>query len=166
MSGLAGRSLPRQGRSEGPAKLWTNGDTDGVEDVRTKWRDEEGAAAVEFAIIMTLLFTILFGIVELGITLSKYQSFLGAAREGARYAAVRCAPDSSTVCDDTLIANRVTLTAGYPIGPGSPTEDIVCSVTTRGEPVTVSWSQHFRISIPFVPDLSFDKDMKGVFRCE
>jgi Flp pilus assembly protein TadG len=115
---------------------------------------------------MTLLFTILFGIVEFGITFSKYQSFLGAAREGARYAAVRCAPDSSTVCDDALIANRVTLTSVYTIGPGSPTEDIVCSDTTRGDPVTVTWSQHFTISIPFVPDLSFDKDMKGVFRCE
>ena len=122
--------------------------------------------AVEFAIIMILLFMILFGIIEFGITLSKYEVYLGAAREGARYAAVRCKPESSSGCTNTLIATRVQNAAtGYSLS-NAPTADKNCSDQTTGAEVTVLWNQHFSLRIPFVPDLSFDKDVKGVFRCE
>ncbi len=126
--------------------------------------------AVEFAVIMILLFMILFGVIEFGITLSKYEVYIGAAREGARYAAVRCKPDSSTGCGtsqpDPLIVARVEdSAAGYALS-NDPTADTVCGDSNAGSEVTVSWNQHFSIQIPFVPDLSFDHDVKGVFRCE
>jgi Flp pilus assembly protein TadG len=134
--------------------------------IRKRIRKEEGAVAVEFAIIMILLFMILFGVIEFGITLSKYEVYIGAAREGARYAAVRCKPDSSSGCTNPLIVTRVkNSAAGYPLS-NDPTADKVCGDDTAGSEVTVSWNQHFSIQIPFVPNLSFDKDVKGVFRCE
>ena len=37
-------------------------------------------------------------IVEFGIAFSQLNVYTGAAREGARYAAVRCEPDSTTGC--------------------------------------------------------------------
>jgi Flp pilus assembly protein TadG len=127
---------------------------------------ENGAVAVEFAIIMILLFMILFGVIEFGITLSKYEVYVGAAREGARYAAVRCKPESSTGCTDALIGVRVrNSAAGYPLS-NDPASDKACGDTNAGSEVTVQWNQHFSIQIPFVPDLSFDHDVKGVFRCE
>lgn len=49
---------------------------------------EDGAAAVEFALVSMLLFTLLFGIVGFGFVLFAQQSALHAAREGARLAAV------------------------------------------------------------------------------
>lgn len=49
-------------------------------------RDEKGASLVEFALIVTLLFTLLLGIVIFGILLSKRQVLTQAVAEGARYA--------------------------------------------------------------------------------
>jgi Flp pilus assembly protein TadG len=131
---------------------------------------EDGAAAVEFAIIMTLLFIIVFGIVEFGIAFSKLNVYIGAAREGARYAAVRCQPDTTTGCSDALIAARVDSSAvGYAIGPGSPSEDVVCSSANIGAFVTVSWTQNITVDIPFLPGLNpitYTRTVRGVFRCE
>ena len=136
--------------------------------VRRSLKEETGAAAVEFAIVMVLLITIVFAIVSFGIAFSKLNVYTGAAREGARYAAVRCAP--STSCTNAQIAARVTTAAvGYPIGPGSPSANIVCSNATVGQMVTVSWAQNITVDIPFVPGLNpatFTRTVKGVFRCE
>src|SRR2546430_1177326 len=119
--------------------------------IRRKREDgERGAVAVEFAIIFPLLAMMLFGIVQFGIAFSQYEVYTGAAREGARYAAVRCAPDSTTGCTSTLIQNKVNGAAvGYSVGPGTPTESIACSGSTIGQNVTVSWSQNITINIPY-----------------
>src|SRR6266511_1631833 len=85
--------------------------------------EERGAVAVEFAIIMIPLLIIVFGIVEFGIAFSKVNVYTGAAREGARFVAVRCAP--STPCTSGNLETRViNASAGYPIGPGTPTSTI------------------------------------------
>lgn len=125
--------------------------------------------AVEFVLLLPVLLVILFGIISFGIAFWKMEIYVSAAREGARYAAVRCAPDSSTGCSNALIATKVqTATVGYPITPGSPSANIVCDAATAasGQSVTVSWLQHITIQIPFLPDLSRDVTVKGVFRCE
>ena len=49
-------------------------------------RDERGASLVEFALIVTMLFTLLLGIVIFGVLLSKRQVLTQAAAEGARSA--------------------------------------------------------------------------------
>ena len=134
-----------------------------------RFRDENGAVAVEFVLLLPVLIVILFGIISFGIAFWKMEIYVSAAREGARYAAVRCASDSTTGCTNGLIATKVQSAAvGYPITPGSPSEDIVCNDTTAaaGQSVTVSWLQHITIQIPFLPDLSRDVTVKGVFRCE
>jgi Flp pilus assembly pilin Flp len=56
-------------------------------------RGDNGAAAVEFALVVPLLFLLLFGIISYGVMLSFRQSLSQAAAEGARAAAV-------TVIDD------------------------------------------------------------------
>ena len=149
-------------------------------------KSEDGAAAVEFAIVMVLLFTILFAIVQFGIAFSKLNVFTGAAREGARFVAVRCydptnpnpPASGNTWCvqgSGGNIANRVASAAvGYNIGPGPPTATIggtqaVCTDNTIGQAVTVSWSQNITINIPFVPGLNpitYTDTVQGVFRCE
>ena len=47
-------------------------------------RSEKGAAAVEAAIIMMLLLTLIFGIIETGLLLFDQQMLTNASREGAR----------------------------------------------------------------------------------
>jgi Flp pilus assembly protein TadG len=52
------------------------------------WRDERGAAAVEFALILPVIILLLFGIIEFGRAWNVKQVLTDAAREGARVAAV------------------------------------------------------------------------------
>jgi Flp pilus assembly pilin Flp len=127
-------------------------------------RREEGAAAVEFALVMVLLMILIFGAIEFGIAFSKVNVYTGAAREGARYAAVRC---DGGPCDiPTKVSDAA---AGYYIGPGTPTADRLCDATTVGDPVTVSWDQDITVNIPFIPGLNpatITRHVEGVFRCE
>ncbi len=51
-------------------------------------RDDDGAAAVEFAIVSVLLFTLLFGIIQYGYAFFQIQSAQSVAREAARLASV------------------------------------------------------------------------------
>jgi Flp pilus assembly protein TadG len=51
-------------------------------------RKEEGAAAVEFAIVGSLLFMMLFGIIEFGIVFNRFQGLQAGGREGARLASL------------------------------------------------------------------------------
>ena len=119
---------------------------------------ERGAAAVEFAIVSTILFMIVFGIIEFGRTYSQYEVLQGAAREGARRAAVG-ASVSQVQSAVTQAADPYTLS-------NTPAVDHTCTGSTVGQPVTVSWTQNFQISIPFIPAANITRTIKGVFRCE
>lgn len=48
---------------------------------------DQGAAAVEFALVSVLLFTLLFGIIQYGYLFFQYQAAAASAHEGARLAA-------------------------------------------------------------------------------
>lgn len=98
---------------------------------RRRSAEDEGAALVEFALVLPILALFMFGIVEFGLTLNDYQSLRQGAREGARQAVVadysggraECAsggPVDQVVCltkartsvDGTLV--RVNFTEGDP----------------------------------------------------
>lgn len=49
-------------------------------------KKEDGAALVEFALVATLLFTLLFGIIEFGLAFRDWLSVTSSTREGARVA--------------------------------------------------------------------------------
>ena len=133
----------------------------------TRKKDERGAAAVEFALISTVLFLIIFGIIEFGIFYSEYQVYQSAAREGARVAAVRPAAPGATVPLSDVQARVVEAANPYGSrinGPIAVTG--TCTADTKGASVTVSWPQSFDIQLPFVPAINFTQSIKGVFRCE
>jgi len=48
-------------------------------------KNSEGAAAVEFALILNLLFLMILGMLEFGLAFSYRQVIINASREGARY---------------------------------------------------------------------------------
>jgi Flp pilus assembly protein TadG len=136
-------------------------------------RGDDGAVAVEFALVLIPLFLLVFGVIEFGITYSKYESYLGAAREGARYASVQCEKQATGGCAAGDISGRVASTAGsFPVGPAAgpsgtaPTANIACSDSTVGQVVTVSWQQPIKISIPFWKVTTINPTISGSFRCE
>jgi Flp pilus assembly protein TadG len=126
---------------------------------------ERGAAAVEFALIATVLVMLLFGILEYGRVFSELEVLESAAREGARAASVHCGKAEGCTAADIQTAVE-TAAAGYALD-APPTADRNCSDTANfGNPVTVGWTQTFEIDIPFVTLPTLSRDIRGVFRCE
>lgn len=52
-------------------------------------RDDRGAAAVEFALVLPILVVLVFGVVDFGRALFAYNYLTSAVREGGRFAAVQ-----------------------------------------------------------------------------
>ena len=123
----------------------------------SKLRDERGAAAVEFALIIGLLLTILFAIVGFGRAYSERVALTGAAREGARCAAVR-----AETCD---VEEAIADAAGAYEVNGGISVSTECDETTVGEPVTVSWTQEFTVNA-LVKTFEWAREIRAVFRCE
>lgn len=121
--------------------------------------EERGAAAVEFAIILTVLIVLVMAILEFGREYSRYQVFQGAAREGGRLAAVRAA--NGAVIDRIYDASEPYVPSSTP--EVSPSE---CTIDTKGQAVTVSWEQGFDLDIAFWGDVTFTRPISAVFRCE
>lgn len=61
-------------------------------------RGHRGVALVEFAIIMPILFALIFGIIEFGAAFNDYQSVRQGVREGARQAVVANYGSIGTSC--------------------------------------------------------------------
>lgn len=68
----------------------------------TRTRDERGAAAVEFALVLPILTLFLFGIIAYGYMLSVRQALTQAAAEGARAAAVAPAGQADAEAVDAV----------------------------------------------------------------
>jgi hypothetical protein len=76
--------------------------------VMRRIRDDRGAAAVEFAMVMPLLVMLVFGIFEFGLAWHTYQVITDAAREGARQAVVANASNQQAVFETVEMAIRRT----------------------------------------------------------
>jgi Flp pilus assembly pilin Flp len=135
---------------------------------RRRLRQQRGAVAVEFALIMPVLLLILVGTLEFGRVWSQLQVFQGAAREGARCAAVKAGGfttcDIQTRINDSAGAYKPATNAVVTINGASHPNG--CDATTIGQDVKVSWVQPLTIDIPFWNDVTINSTITGVFRCE
>jgi Flp pilus assembly protein TadG len=127
---------------------------------------EEGVAAVEFAIILPVLALILFGVLEFGRVWSQYQVFQGAAREGARCAAVASTSECDIQDEIESAAEPYTPDGGYSIAVDGQSRADGCGPTDAGKDVEVSWDQTLELNIPFWKDVTLTPTIKAVFRCE
>jgi Flp pilus assembly protein TadG len=137
--------------------------------IRDRISREDGVAAVEFAIILPLLCLILFGVLEFGRVWSQYQVFQGAAREGARCAAVKATEFSDCQIQDEIDNAAAPYDTEEPakveiLGGGAAPDG--CTDATRGEDVQVSWDQPLQVDIPFWKNLTVTSTIAAVFRCE
>ena len=135
--------------------------------IRNRTSRDEGVAAVEFALILPVLALILFGVLEFGRVWSQYQVFQGAAREGARCAAV--ASTSDCVVQDEIDQAAApydpdTNATVQLVGGGSRPDG--CTDADTGKDVQVFWAQPLDVNIPFWSDITVTPTIKAVFRCE
>jgi Flp pilus assembly protein TadG len=136
--------------------------------VRGKLRREDGAAAVEFALIVGLLAILVFGLLEYGLAFWQVQNLRAAAREGARVAAVRG--------NDDAVRNAMEASAvGSLSGGWQFTRSRTCDDDTAGQEVTItidnstlsgSVQEAFQVNIPFIPLITINPTLSGTFRCE
>ena len=107
---------------------------------RISGRDEHGAAAVEFALVLPLLIMIVFGIIAFGNIYSQIEVFESAAREGGRVASVE-----GTSAD--VVAATQNAATPYTLS-NTPAVSQLCTPDTIGQSTTVSWTQQFSIPHP------------------
>jgi Flp pilus assembly protein TadG len=147
---------------------------------RRRWHREDGAAAVEFAIVTVLLLLIVFGILEYGRIYSQIEVLNGAAREGARVGAVQGTRSDIT---NAVMASagpysdqisNVTVTAKSESGATAPAaQDPPCqdsssapAVVTQGGTITVTFDYQAKVNVGLLPPLNETVSIEGVFRCE
>jgi Flp pilus assembly protein TadG len=102
---------------------------------------------VETVIVLPLLLTVLFGVIEFSVVLGRWQALSNAAREGARLAVV-----FRTDCDETAVQGEVQgrveqYAATLGMAPGQLDVDLVgaCGDRDTMSTVTVRTAYQFRV---------------------
>jgi Flp pilus assembly protein TadG len=152
--------------------------------VRAAARRDDGASAVEFALVLPLLVILVFGIIAFGIIFAQQLALGNAAREGARAGVVpqrTCgqilaqtqAVASTVAMTGTDVSVTVTRTGGAtrcPTGTSYSAAQaavVPCAGSASGDEIKVVTGFTSRLVIPLVfADPSFDLTGVGVFRCE
>lgn len=118
--------------------------------------DDKGSALVEAALVLPILFLIVFGICEFGYAMYVNNTLTNAAREGARLAAVSARPITA---NDTRVEARVKecLTFGYAAGDLGIT---TLPPAAAGDPVKVTVTLKYHSFTQFIPLLD-NKTFKG-----
>ena len=103
-------------------------------------RDERGSAAVEFALVMPLVFVVTLGLVEIGLLARDRALVDAAARAGARAAALQpedaAARDAAVGAAPALDADALQVTVSRSGGQGAP--------------VTVAVAYEDAVRVPFI----------------
>jgi Flp pilus assembly protein TadG len=125
---------------------------------RYQARDDSGAAAVEFALVLPLLLLVVVGIIQFGRIYSQQIELEGAANAGARYLAVHPTDTAGARAKTRDAANNITLSDA----------DIAATATTPcngTDSVTVVASHVFVFDIPLLPHPDITLRGRGVMPC-
>ncbi|GAB4099291.1 TadE/TadG family type IV pilus assembly protein [Sinomonas halotolerans] len=99
-------------------------------------RRERGAVAVEFALVLPLLLTLLFGIIEFGRIYNAQIVFSNAAREAARTMAIKDDPGQASSAAQAVAAGY---TIAVATGSCAPEAQVTSTVTGQLDLLTGSW---------------------------
>ncbi len=105
--------------------------------------NRRGAAVVEFAVVVPVFLTLVFGMIEYGRMVMVQQIITNAAREGARVAILTTATTSSVTSTVTTYLSNVSITGStVTVSPNPPTSAAAgtgVTVTVSIPYSTVSW---------------------------
>lgn len=130
-------------------------------------RENEGAAAVEMALILPLLVVIVFGIIEFGIAYNRQQSFEAAAREAGRLLSVGYDIDEArdVALDQILTVNRDDVDVN--LLRSCPTPSVAGDLEILEVEVLIARNvDNYAIRIPFIAGSAPDYQATAAFRCE
>jgi len=110
--------------------------------------NERGAAAAEFALLLPVLLTILFGIIEFGMIMYGREVVTNASREGARAGIVQVSPKPTAGQITTIATNYLT-------GTGINLANVTIAVAGEGGAspamLTVTATYNYPWLIPYIP---------------
>lgn len=143
--------------------------------MRRRGRNECGAAAVEFALVVPVLLVIVIGIFNFGFVLAQQISLNNGARQAARYAVVY-GPSCADVATEArngaetigMSASQVPTPTVSPC-PSSTSTAKPCAGATPGTNVTVTMARSAAWTVTFPPFNVIPAPTltgKGVMRCE
>lgn len=116
-----------------------------------KKRNERGAVAAEFALLLPVLLTILFGIIEFGMIMYSREVVTNASREGARAGIVQ-GPPKRTEGEIVAIANNYLTNTG--VNPANVTFNVVGEGLTNPNTLTVTATYPYNFLIPWIPAIT------------
>lgn len=132
-------------------------------------RDERGAAAVEFALVLPLLLTLVFGVIDFGRALFAFNYLTAAVREGGRFAAVQATTSSEAAVRSRMVdyLQGIKTLALPDVAPASIT---AAPLATDPHAIKVSISNYVLQPITPIPALlgitQFKFSPSAVFRWE
>ena len=155
-------------------------------------RLEDGAAAVEFALIIGVLAMLIFGMLQFGLTFFELQNLRAADREGARLGAVAATPDAirARIADASggaisqAEAPLPFITVSYSdsgTGPWTTKSGNAAPACSSSAPVTTNAAVRtqisiatapahlkslFTLNIPLLPTITMTPTIDAQFRCE
>jgi Flp pilus assembly protein TadG len=116
---------------------------------RRKCRDERGASAVEFALVLPFLALFIFGIIAYSYMFSVRQAITQATAEGARAGAV-ATPGNASVDARSAINDAL---SGYDLS--CTTTGVNCVTSVSGGSITVSvdyaYKANSKLQLPLIP---------------
>jgi Flp pilus assembly protein TadG len=161
--------------------------------IRRRQRDDRGAAAVEFALVMPILLMLVFAIISFGWLFAQKQAVGNAARQTARYGVVEArtchtttdaagvtnvgvieeAADAAAPLADMTTGNsavtvqRGTATSKTTVCTGADDEQ-PCKGSAPGDNIYVTINYEADVLIPVIPGMGNEQPLsgEGVFRCE
>ena len=157
--------------------------------IRARLRREDGAAAVEFALIVGVLAMLIFGMLQYGVAFFQLQNLRAAAREGARVGAVGATVGEIQTRTEAASLNALPNANGIEVrytSTGSFTGPVISATDARACPprdeqttesavqvkinlnsVNQSLQDIFVLDIPLLPSINLKSaPINGVFRCE
>ena len=118
---------------------------------------------MELALLLPILLTVVFGIVQFGFYYNATIELSAAAREGARSMAINKVTADATAAAKAAAANSCQVTADLCAVSFVPATADSCPA---GQNVTVSVTRkNFSFNIPFVPVVKVAVSGKAVMRC-
>ena len=115
-----------------------------------KKRNERGAVAAEFAIVLPVLLLMIIGTMEFGLMMYGREVVTNATREGARYGIVAQSPP---VTSSEMITQATNYLTGTGVSPARVTFSVPACCGATGTPVTLAAVYRYQWFVPYIPTL-------------
>jgi Flp pilus assembly protein TadG len=127
-------------------------------------REKQGAAAIEFALVLPLLIILVFGIIEFSLLLYDKAMITNASREGARAGIVYSSPDRISDAEITTVITNYCRNYLITFGSGTLQPPVISRTgnsTGDSLTVTVRYKYDFLVLPNFIGSLIGGKEIVG-----